>query len=108
MKYALNHPWKFEYPVLAVFTGFLQVFVAFVIELVNYILVVGSNTYMEIVLSVLALYFTISFGNIFFYQPYSGKNLRKLIKGVDDKYQNFLRIQLKTSPRYTIYKTRKQ
>ena len=66
MKYAMNHPWKFERPVLAFFVGFMQAFVVFVIELINYVLVVGSNTHMEIVLGFLALVFVIHFGNFFF------------------------------------------
>ena len=66
MKFAINHPWKFEWPNLAFFVGFLQTFVVFAIELINYILVVGSNTHMEIILGFLALIIIVNFGNFFF------------------------------------------
>ena len=66
MKFALNHPWKFEWPILAFFVGFMQTFVMFLIELINYILVVGSNTHMDIVLGFLALIMVVNFGNFFF------------------------------------------
>ena len=107
MKYALNHPWKFERPILAFTVGLWQVTVVFIVELVNFVLVVGSNTHMNIVLGFLALIFIINYGN-FFFQPESGNEFKRLISGLDDKYAQFLRIQLKVSPRYKIFKTHRQ
>ena len=66
MQFALNHPWKFELPALAFFTGFMQIFVLLVIEFVNYVLVVGSESYKDIVLSVLALYFVVNFSHFLY------------------------------------------
>jgi len=66
MKYAMNHPWKFEWPVLAYMIGGSQVFVAFWIEAINYILVVGGRTHMEVILGFVALMFITNFGDIFF------------------------------------------
>ena len=106
MKFVLNHPWKFERPILAFFVGFMQTFVVFVIELINYILVVGSNTHMDIILGFLALIFVVNFSN-FFFQPQTDAEFQKLIAGLGDRYQQFLRIQLKTAPRLKIFKTRK-
>ena len=108
MKYALNHPWKFEWPTLAFFVGLMQSCVVFVIELINYILIVGSNTYLEIILATLALYFIINFSNFFYQQPMMGGELKKVITGVHDKYENFLRWQVKANPRFTIFRTQKQ
>ena len=107
MKYALNHPWKFERPILAFTVGLWQVTVVFIVELVNFVLVVGSNTHMNIVLGFLALIFIINYGN-FFFQPESGNEFKKLISGLDGRYAQFLRIQLKVSPRYKIFKTHRQ
>ena len=106
MKYALNHPWKFERPILAFFVGWMQIFVTFAIELINYVLVVGSETHMEIVLGFLALVFVSNFSS-FFFQPYADAEFKKLVTGLADKYENFLRVQLKTTPRYAIYRTQK-
>ena len=104
MKFALNHPWKFERPILAFFVGFCQTFTVFVIELINYILVVGSNTHMEIILGFFALVLIVHFSN-FFFQPMANSELRKLVSGFSERYNNFLRIQLKTAPRIKIFKT---
>ena len=90
MKFALNHPWKFERPVLAYFVGFTQISVVFVIELINYILVVGSNTHMDIILGFLALIFVVNFSS-FFLQPQIDPEFRDLIAGLAGKYQHFLR-----------------
>ena len=83
MKFALNHPWKFEWPILAFFVGFLQTFVMFLIELINYILVVGSNTHMDIVLGFLALIMVVNFGN-FFFQTQADPELSKVVSGQSD------------------------
>ena len=107
MKFALNHPWKFERPILAFLVGFWQTFTVFVIELINYILVVGSNTHMDIILGFFALILIVHFSN-FFFQPVANTEYRKLITGHSEKYSNFLRIQLKTAPRFKIFKTQKQ
>jgi hypothetical protein len=107
MKFALNHPWKFERPILAFMVGLWQILVVTIIELINFVLVVGSNTHMDIVLGFLALIFIINYGN-FFYQPESHNEIKKIISGLDDKYQQFLRVQLKVSPRYKIFKTHRQ
>ena len=66
MKYALDHPWKFERPGLAVLIGFLQTFVMFMIELMGYIIFVTSKTYLDITLAIIALFFVINFDDIFY------------------------------------------
>ena len=69
MKYALNHPWKFEWPILAFICGFAQILVVTVIEIITYILIVGSNTHMDIVLATIALYFIVNWSDFFYTQP---------------------------------------
>jgi hypothetical protein len=46
--------------------GGSQVFVAFWIEAINYILVVGGRTHMEVILGFVALMFITNFGDFFF------------------------------------------
>lgn len=67
MNYAINHPWKFERPFLAGFVGFLQTLVVFLVELVSYVILVASNSYLDIILAILSLFFVINF-NAFFFQ----------------------------------------
>ena len=90
MKFALNHPWKFERPIVAFFVGFMQTTVVFVIELINYILLMVGNTHMDIILGFLALIFIVNFSS-FFFQPQIDPEFRKLIAGLVDTYQQFLR-----------------
>ena len=55
MKYALNHPWKFDAPGLAFFAGFAQAAVIVVIEGVNYIMLLTKTSHLDIVLNFLVL-----------------------------------------------------
>ena len=57
MKYALNHPWKFEKANLAFFAGFIQVMTIIVLELVLYILLLMKNSHIDVVMSFVALVF---------------------------------------------------
>ena len=55
MKYALNHPWKFESSGLAFFTGFMQAMTIFVLEGINYVLLLTKDSHLDIVLSFIGL-----------------------------------------------------
>ena len=55
MKYALNHSWKFEYARVAFFVGLMQTLTVFVLEGVNYILLLMKDTHKDIVLSFLMI-----------------------------------------------------
>ena len=55
MKYALNHPWKFEHARLAFSIGLLQTLAVFVLEGVNYIILLIKDTHHEIGLSFLMI-----------------------------------------------------
>ena len=55
MKYALNHPWKFDGPRLAFFAGFAQVLSVVVIEATNYIMLLTQTEHLDIVLYFLVL-----------------------------------------------------
>ena len=66
MKYALNHPWKFERTTLAFFAGFAQAIVVYVIEIVNFILVMASNTHKDILLNFIALIIISQFDDFFY------------------------------------------
>ena len=96
MKYALNHPWKFERARLAFFAGFAQAIVVFVIEGVNYILMLTQDQPIDIVLNFLALVFISQFDD-FFYQTYADQEFKKVIRDLSGKYENFLQIQTTTS-----------
>ena len=48
MKYAVNHEWKFQAPIIAFFTGFLQVTASVLIALVNYVVIETSPNILEL------------------------------------------------------------
>ena len=91
MKYALNHPWKFERPYIAFLSGFMQALTVFVIECVNYILLLTKDNQMDIVLNFLTLAFISQFDE-FFYQSLSDKEFKKVLSGLGEKYENFLKV----------------
>ena len=66
MKYALNHPWKFERATLAFSAGFLQAITVLVLESVNYILLLTKETHIDIVLNFLILAFISQFDDFFY------------------------------------------
>ena len=60
MKYAVNHPWKFEDYRVAFFSGFMQTNVVIIVELVNFIALITNETVLDIVMN---------FGNTDFWTP---------------------------------------
>ena len=66
MKYALNHPWKFDKARMAFIAGFLQVAVVFVIEIVNCVLMLASNTHEDIILNLIVLVIISQFDDFFY------------------------------------------
>jgi hypothetical protein len=66
MKFALNHPWKFDNPKLAFLVGFAQALVTFVIEGVHYLLLLGNDSILTIVINFLALVFISQFDDFFY------------------------------------------
>ena len=70
IKFLVNHPWKFERKLLAFLSGVFQVTVIGLIEFTNYILVMTSNSYKEIVLNFILLVIISQFDD-FFYKTFA-------------------------------------
>ena len=66
MKFALNHPWKFESYMGAFFVGFMQAMVVISNELVNLAVLNTNNTIMDILMNFLALVIISDFDDYFF------------------------------------------
>ena len=98
MKYAVNHPWKFEKNgglALAWLSGFLQATMVMTVESVNYIALITNNTHVDIVMDFLALAVIADFDD-FFYKALFDKEFKQVI--TDKKvYENFLVQQTTTS-----------
>ena len=98
MKYAVNHPWKFEYNggmALAWLSGFLQASMVMVVEATNYIALVTNQTHIEIVMNFLALAVIADFDD-FFYGALFDNEYKTVITN-QKVYEKFLVQQTTTS-----------
>ena len=93
MKYAVNHPWKFEDYRVAYFSGFMQTNVVIIVELVNFVALITNETVLDIVMNFLALVVIADFDDFFFSATES--DFADVIS--DPKYDEFLIIQTTTS-----------
>jgi len=66
MKFALNHDYRFDRVFVAWSAGFMQAVSIFVIEIVNFIVILQASTYLEIVMNFLALAIIANFDNAFY------------------------------------------
>ena len=65
MKYAVNHPWKFQYPALAYFIGLCQVFSTSLTTIVCYFVIVSSESVLDLAKDFTALMIISEFDNQF-------------------------------------------
>ena len=98
MKYATNHPWKFDDNggmFLAWLAGFLQASMILVVESVNYVALITNTTHIDIVMNFLALAVIADFDD-FFYGALFDNEYKQVITDTD-VYGNFLETQTTTS-----------
>ena len=98
MKYALNHPWKFEKGggcSIAFFSGFLQSTMVLLVEAVNYIALITNLTHLDIVMNFLALAVIADFDDFFYNALFDNQFKRVITDG--DTYKKFLEVQTTTS-----------
>ena len=91
MKYAVNHPWKFEDNggmALAWLSGFLQASMVMAVESANYIALITNQTHIEIVMNFLALAVIADFDD-FFYGALFDNEYKKVISN-KNVYKDFL------------------
>ena len=88
----VNHPWKFERKILAFLSGVFQVTVIGLIEFTNYILVMTSNSYKEIVLNFILLVIISQFDD-FFYKTFADNEMKNILRGDSESHKNFLKVQ---------------
>ena len=98
MKYAVNHPWKFDDNggmFLAWLSGFLQASMILVVESVNYVALITNTTHIDVVMNFLALAVIADFDD-FFYGALFDNEYKKVITD-GDTYGEFLQQQTTTS-----------
>ena len=91
MKYAVNHPWKFDDNggmFLAWLSGFLQASMILVVESVNYVALITNTTHIDVVMNFLALAVIADFDD-FFYGALFDNEYKKVITD-SDTYGEFL------------------
>ena len=74
MKYLLNHPWKFEYPVRAYMSGLFQATSMILVTIVNYYVILVSEDILDVVMNFLALLVIADIDN-FFFKTHSQRDL---------------------------------
>merc|ERR1712241_742959 len=66
MKFAQNHPWKFDNYFIAWLSGFLQASMVLYVETVNYIALLTNLSHLDIVMNFLALVVIADFDDFFY------------------------------------------
>ena len=74
MKFTLNHYYRFDNPWVAYLAGFLQSVSIFVIEIVNFLVILTSASYLEVVMNFMALAVISEFDDAFFESLGSDEN----------------------------------
>ena len=90
MKFACNHPWKFDDYKIAFLAGFLQTITIMAVELVNLLVILLETSIIEIVMNHMAIVVISQFGS-FFYMASTEREWKKLIN------EEYLMIQTTTS-----------
>ena len=90
MKFACNHPWKFDDYKIAFMAGFLQTITIMAVELVNLLVILMETSIIEIVMNHMAIVVISQFGN-FFYLASTEREWKDLIN------EEYLEIQTTTS-----------
>jgi hypothetical protein len=100
MKLAINHHYRFENPKIAFLAGFLQASAIFAIELVNFIVILSSTTYLDVVMNFIQLAIIAEFDDRF-YIAIGNDQLKKVIE--DNAYDHLYMITRTSSRRCSIY-----
>lgn len=95
MKFAQNHPWKFDNYFIAWLSGFLQASMVLYVETVNYIALLTNLSHLDIVMNFLALVVIADFDD-FFYGALFDNEYKDVITDTDT-YEEFLFLQTTTS-----------
>ena len=65
IKYSVNHPWKFSNPKMAFAAGFLQVIAMFIVSTINYLVIMTSESVIDVAKDFTALEVIAQFDDIF-------------------------------------------
>lgn len=89
MKFSLNHDYRFNNYVYPFLAGFLQAVSIIVIELVSFVVIMSSATYLDVVMNFLALYVISEFDDIFYIAigDISDKELISNAKAFEELYK---------------------
>ena len=94
MKFAVNHPWKFEDYKIAYAVGFMQMSMVVIVEFVNFVALITNNAVLDVVMNFLALVVIAEFDD-YFYESSDFPELQDVI--TDPKCEEFLIWQTTTS-----------
>lgn len=97
MKFAINHPWKFDKMKFAFIAGFCQVTNIIVVTFLNYFTIIDATTVIDVVMNFLALEVIADLDDIFF-AVHSGDEIGvQMVLNEDGLYDKLLTIETTTS-----------
>ena len=99
MKFASNHPWKFENVTSAFFSGFLQATAVFFVAILNYYIIMAATEVIEVVMNFLALLVISEIDDFFFDSHVADELGKKMVLNADKEYDSLYRIETTTSRR---------
>ena len=83
MKFALNHPWKFEKCYLAFLSGLAQTLVTLLIEGTCFTLIMANNTPQKVIASFIILIIITQFDE-FLYQSFADQRYREIFTKISE------------------------
>lgn len=97
MKFAINHPWKFDKVGFAFLAGFCQATVIMVVTFLNYFTIIDATTVIDIVMNFLALAVIADLDDMFFKVHGSSEIGVEMVKNEENKYDELYTIETTTS-----------
>ena len=97
MKFAINHPWKFDKVGFAFLAGFCQATTIMVVTFLNYFTIIDATTVIDIVMNFLALAVIAELDDMFFAVHGSKEIGVEMVKNEDGQYDELYTIETTTS-----------
>ena len=97
MKFAINHPWKFDKVGVAFLAGFCQATTIMVVTFLNYFTIIDASSVIEIVMNFLALAVIAELDNMFFAVHGSGEVGVEMVKNEKGLYDELITKETTTS-----------
>ena len=97
MKFPLNHDWRFSHPYTAYICGLLQTSMIVLVTMLNYLVIVISESTIDVAKDFLAMMIISDFDNYFFEEHHSHELSKSIIMNRGEKYKPLFTVMRTTS-----------